>query len=59
MFASKTESGALATKTVNIIPGKLQNVAEVIVSSIENFMVETDKLKTVFMIEIPVQKTDS
>ena len=33
--------GALATKTISMIPGKGQNLSEVIVSSIEDFMVET------------------
>lgn len=34
-------AGALATKTISMIPGKAQNLFEVIVSSIEEFMVET------------------
>ncbi len=34
-------AGALATKTISMIPGKAQNLFEVIVSSIEAFMVET------------------
>ncbi len=34
-------SGALATKTISMIPGKAQNLFEVIVSGIEEFMVET------------------
>ncbi|BBO86667.1 F0F1 ATP synthase subunit A [Desulfosarcina ovata] len=33
--------GALATKTISMIPGKTQNLFEVIVSGIEEFMVET------------------
>ena len=33
--------GALATKTISMIPGKGQNLSEVIVSGIEDFMVET------------------
>ena len=33
--------GALATKTISMIPGKAQNFFEVIVSGIEDFMVET------------------
>jgi F-type H+-transporting ATPase subunit a len=33
--------GALATKTISMIPGKGQNLIEVIVSGIEEFMVET------------------
>ncbi len=33
--------GALATKTISMIPGKAQNLFEVIVSGIEEFMVET------------------
>jgi len=33
--------GALAAKSVQIIPGKLQNLMEVVVSGIENFMVDT------------------
>ncbi len=33
--------GTLATRTISIVPGGMQNVAEVVVSSIENFMVET------------------
>ncbi len=33
--------GALAAKGVKLIPGKFQNLAEVIVSGIEEFMVET------------------
>ncbi len=33
--------GALATKTISMIPGKAQNVFEVVVSAIEDFMVET------------------
>jgi F-type H+-transporting ATPase subunit a len=34
-------AGALATKTISMIPGKAQNPFEVIVSGIEEFMVET------------------
>jgi len=34
-------AGAMATKTISMIPGKAQNLFEVIVSSIEEFMVET------------------
>jgi F-type H+-transporting ATPase subunit a len=34
-------AGALATKTISMIPGKAQNLFEVIVSGIEDFMVET------------------
>ncbi len=34
-------AGALATKTISMIPGKAQNLFEVIVSGIEEFMVET------------------
>ena len=34
-------AGALATKTISMIPGKTQNLFEVIVSGIEEFMVET------------------
>jgi F-type H+-transporting ATPase subunit a len=34
-------AGALATKTISMIPGKTQNLFEVIVSGIEDFMVET------------------
>ena len=34
-------AGALATKTIALIPGKAQNLFEVIVSGIEEFMVET------------------
>ena len=33
--------GALATKTISMIPGKAQNFSEVLVSGIEDFMVET------------------
>ena len=33
--------GALATKTISLIPGKAQNFFEVVVASIEDFMVET------------------
>ena len=33
--------GALATKTITMVPGKAQNLFEVIVSGIEEFMVET------------------
>lgn len=33
--------GALATKTISMIPGKAQNLVEVVVSGIEEFMVET------------------
>jgi F-type H+-transporting ATPase subunit a len=33
--------GALAAKTISMIPGKGQNLSEVIVSGIEDFMVET------------------
>ena len=33
--------GAMATKTISMIPGKTQNLWEVIVSGIEEFMVET------------------
>ena len=33
--------GALATKTISLVPGKGQNLLEVIVSGIEEFMVET------------------
>lgn len=33
--------GILATRVVSLIPGKAQNVVEVVVSGIENFMVET------------------
>ncbi len=33
--------GALATKTITMIPGKSQNLSEIIVSGIEEFMVET------------------
>jgi F-type H+-transporting ATPase subunit a len=33
--------GALATKTISMIPGKAQNLFEVIVSGIEEFMVDT------------------
>jgi F-type H+-transporting ATPase subunit a len=33
--------GAIATKTISMIPGKAQNLFEVIVSGIEEFMVET------------------
>ena len=33
--------GALATKTITLVPGKAQNLFEVIVSGIEEFMVET------------------
>jgi F-type H+-transporting ATPase subunit a len=33
--------GALATKTISMIPGKAQNFFEVVVSAIEDFMVET------------------
>jgi len=33
--------GALATKTISMVPGKTQNLFEVIVSGIEEFMVET------------------
>jgi len=33
--------GALATKTISLIPGKAQNFFEVIVAGIEDFMVET------------------
>ncbi len=33
--------GALATKTISMIPGKAQNVFEVVVSGIEEFMVDT------------------
>jgi F-type H+-transporting ATPase subunit a len=34
-------AGALATKTISMIPGKAQNLFEVIISGIEDFMVET------------------
>ena len=34
-------AGAVATKTISMIPGKAQNLFEVIVTSIEDFMVET------------------
>ena len=34
-------AGALATKTISMIPGKMQNLFELIVSGIEEFMVET------------------
>ncbi|WP_319408692.1 F0F1 ATP synthase subunit A [uncultured Desulfosarcina sp.] len=34
-------AGALATKTISMIPGKAQNLFEVVVSGIEEFMVET------------------
>jgi len=34
-------AGALATKTISMIPGKAQNLFEVIVSGIEEFMVDT------------------
>ena len=34
-------AGAIATKTISMIPGKAQNLFEVIVSGIEEFMVET------------------
>jgi F-type H+-transporting ATPase subunit a len=34
-------AGALATKTISMVPGKAQNLFEVIVSGIEEFMVET------------------
>jgi F-type H+-transporting ATPase subunit a len=34
-------TGALAAKSVSLIPGKAQNVLEMIISSIEEFMVET------------------
>jgi F-type H+-transporting ATPase subunit a len=33
--------GAIATKTISLIPGKAQNLSEVIVSGIEEFMVDT------------------
>jgi F-type H+-transporting ATPase subunit a len=33
--------GALATKTISLIPGKGQNFSEVVISGIEDFMVET------------------
>jgi F-type H+-transporting ATPase subunit a len=33
--------GALATKTISMVPGKGQNLSEVIVAGIEDFMVET------------------
>ena len=33
--------GAIATKTISMMPGKAQNLFEVIVSGIEEFMVET------------------
>ncbi|PID40730.1 MAG: ATP synthase F0 subunit A [Proteobacteria bacterium] len=33
--------GALATKTISMVPGKGQNLIEVIISGIESFMVET------------------
>ena len=33
--------GALAAKTISMVPGKGQNLSEVIVSAIEDFMVET------------------
>ncbi|MDL2269349.1 F0F1 ATP synthase subunit A [Desulfosarcina sp. OttesenSCG-928-G17] len=33
--------GILATRTLSLIPGKAQNFVEVVVSGIENFMVET------------------
>ncbi len=34
-------AGAIATKTISMIPGKAQNLFEVIVLGIEEFMVET------------------
>ena len=34
-------AGALATKTISMIPGKMQNLFELIISGIEEFMVET------------------
>ena len=34
-------AGAMATKTISMIPGKAQNLFEIIVSGIEEFMVET------------------
>ena len=34
-------AGALATKTISMVPGKMQNLFELIVSGIEEFMVET------------------
>ncbi|WP_319526204.1 F0F1 ATP synthase subunit A [uncultured Desulfosarcina sp.] len=34
-------AGAMATKTISMVPGKAQNLFEVIVSGIEEFMVET------------------
>jgi len=33
--------GAMATKTISMVPGKAQNLFEIIVSGIEEFMVET------------------
>jgi F-type H+-transporting ATPase subunit a len=41
LMAILISAGALATKTISMIPGKGQNLFEVIVSSIEEFMVET------------------
>ncbi len=33
--------GSLASKTVNMVPGKMQNLFELVVDGIENFMVDT------------------
>ena len=41
LMAMLIAAGALATKTISMIPGKGQNLFEVIVSGIEEFMVET------------------
>jgi F-type H+-transporting ATPase subunit a len=41
LMAMLIVAGALATKTISMIPGKAQNLFEVIVSGIEEFMVDT------------------
>lgn len=41
LMAMLIAAGAIATKTISMIPGKGQNLFEVIVSGIEEFMVET------------------
>lgn len=41
LMAILTICGILVTKTVSLIPGKAQNFVEVVVSGIEEFMVET------------------
>lgn len=41
LMAMLIAAGAIATKTISMIPGKGQNLFEIIVSGIEEFMVET------------------